>query len=103
MGTEKRIVTNLMIEPFPQVVQKWLKRSDVIGKEIIRTVHLHQRGEIRTSPNGKWMPFEAEQYNNVEAPAFIWRAKVKAAPLINLTGRDKYLNGKGEMLISCSI
>jgi hypothetical protein len=99
MGTEKRIVTEQWIEPLPPLVQKWLWRSNVIGTELIRTVHLHQNGEMRTSPSGKWMPFEAEQYINVENPAFIWRAKVKAAPFISLAGRDKYVNGKGEMVI----
>lgn len=93
------LVTEQIIEPLPAVVQKWLQRANVLGAESIHTVHLHQRGEIRISPHGKWMPFEAEQYNTIESPAFIWLAKVKAAPLITLTGRDKYQNGKGEMLI----
>jgi uncharacterized protein DUF6920 len=35
----------------------------------------------------------------VEDPTFIWRAKVKAAPFIMLVGRDKFVNGKGDMLI----
>jgi hypothetical protein len=99
MEIEKQIVTDQSIESLPQLVQKWLKRSNVIGKGLIRRVHVHQKGEMRTRPIGKWMPFKAEQYINVENPEFLWRAKVKAAPLITLTGRDKYVNGKGEMQI----
>jgi hypothetical protein len=78
----ERIVTEQMIEPLPPIVKKWLKRSNIIGREIIQTVHLQQKGEIRNSPNGRWMPFRAEQYNQLENPAFTWQAKVKAAPLI---------------------
>jgi hypothetical protein len=99
MAAEKQILTEQSIGSLPPAVQNWLWRSNVIGKEIVKDVRLHQRGEMRTRPNGKWMRFEAEQYINVENPAFSWRAKVKAAPFITLKGRDQYIDGKGEMLI----
>lgn len=97
--SEKKVVTKEMLGELPPVVQKWLERSNVIGKEIIYSVHLKQIGEMRTSPEGKWMPVEAEQWFKTERPRFIWIADVKAAPGIHLAGRDKYENGKGHMLI----
>jgi hypothetical protein len=42
---------------------------------------------------------KAEQYFNTERPGFVWKAKVKMAPLIFLRGRDRYYQGKGNMLI----
>jgi hypothetical protein len=97
--SEKKVVTKEMLGGLPPIVQKWLERSNVIGKEIIYSVHLKQIGEMRTTPDGNWMPVEAEQWFKTEKPGFIWIADVKFAPGIHFAGRDKYENGKGHMLI----
>lgn len=97
--SEKKVVTKEMLSGLPPIVQKWLERSNVIGKEIIYSVHLKQIGEMRTTLDGKWMPVKAEQWFKTEKPAFIWVADVKAAPGIHIAGRDKYENGEGHMLI----
>jgi len=97
--TEKIIITSEMLRNVPPVVQKWLSRSNIIGKEVIGSVYLHQKGEMRTKPNGNWMPVKAEEYFSVYQPGFIWIADVKAAPFVHLAGRDKYENGRGNMLI----
>jgi hypothetical protein len=96
---QQEIVTADSIRSLPAVVQQWLIRSQMIGKEVIRTVHLKQKGEMRTTPGGKWWPVVADQHFTVDKPGFIWVADVKAAPFIHLTGRDKYQDGKGHMLI----
>ncbi len=96
---KKMVVTREEVASLPLVVQKWLKHSNVIGKEFTQTVHLKQKGEMRTAPDGKWMPFKAEQYFTTQKPGFIWLADVEAAPGIYLAARDKYEDGKGHMLI----
>ncbi|WP_439152283.1 DUF6920 family protein [Winogradskyella sp.] len=83
----------------PEIVKKWIENSYINDTKEIASVSLKQKGEMRTKPNGKWMPFEANQYFNVLDPSFIWITKVRAAPFINLCGRDKLIEGKGEMLI----
>jgi len=95
----KKTVTEEMLGGLPPVVQKWLERSKVTGKEVAHSVHLKQVGAMRTAPDGRWMPVEAEEWFITEQPGFIWTADVKAAPGIHLAGRDKYENGKGHMLI----
>jgi hypothetical protein len=96
---QKQVVTEEMLKPLPPVVQKWLRRTNIVGKDIIHVVHLKQQGEMRSKPDGKWMPVVAEQYNTIDKPGMIWTADVKAAPFIHMTARDKYENGKGHMLI----
>jgi len=96
---KKEIVRKTDLEGLPQSVRNWLEYSQVIGKERIRTVYLKQKGLMRTTEGGKWMPAEAEQYFRVDKPGFIWTAKIKIAPAIYLAGRDKYYEGKGHMLI----
>ena len=46
-----------------------------------------------------WLPVEAKQYFSVQQPGFIWDADIKLAPLFHIAGRDKYFEGKGNMLI----
>lgn len=83
----------------PPIVQAWLDHSNCIGKPLPQAFQLRQQGAMRTSPDGKWMPFEARQTTRTSQPGFIWTVQVAAAPLIQLVGRDKYLDGKGYMLI----
>jgi hypothetical protein len=96
---QKNIVSADQLHSLPAVVQQWLIRSQVVGKVAIHTVHLKQKGEMRTSPAGKWWPVAAEQHFTIPKPGFIWVADVKAAPFIHLAGRDKYQDGRGHMLI----
>lgn len=83
----------------PDCVQKWLEYSKVVGKERIKTVRLKQNATMRLKEDQSWMPVKAEQYFTVNKPGFIWKAKIKAAPLFHIAGRDKYFNGKGNMSI----
>ncbi|MBO8172829.1 MAG: hypothetical protein H0Z33_13200 [Bacillaceae bacterium] len=83
----------------PEPVQTWLKASQVVGKEYIRTIRLKQKGMLRTAPDKNWMPFTAEQYFTTQPPAFLWKARVKFAPFLFITGKDKYVQGRGNMRI----
>jgi len=99
MAEESRIIHSGNLKSLPLPVRKWLEKSGVPGNPEIRSVYVKQEGEMRTTPEGKWMPLQAEQYFRTDRPGFIWIADVKAAPLIHLAGRDKYMNGSGHMLI----
>ncbi|MFD1614093.1 DUF6920 family protein [Gelatiniphilus marinus] len=85
--------------PLPEIVQKWMENSGVLDKQNTVSLRLKQIGQMRTKPHSKWMPFSAEQYFNLSNPAFVWVTKVRFLPIINMVGRDKLTNGKGEMLI----
>lgn len=93
------IVTKEDISELPQNVKKWLEYTGIIGKEKIVSVHVKQKADMRLDKDKPWMPVEAEQYFITDEPGFIWKANIKAAPLFHISGRDKYENGKGNMLI----
>jgi hypothetical protein len=95
----KYIVTQEKVDKLPFVVKKWLESSNIIGKEFIQNIHLKQKGEMRTTQDGKWMPFEAEQYFTTLQPAFIWTTELIAAPSIFISGIDSYKEGSGSMII----
>lgn len=92
-------ISQQMLEPLPFVVQKWLRRSGVVGRENIQQVYLQQTGEMMTKQNGNWIPFTAEQYFTTNKPAFNWRTTIRPSSFLLMTGRDKYEDGKGHMLI----
>ena len=83
----------------PEPVQEWLRTSGALDRDPPQTMSLHQTGRLKTEPGGDWMQVGAKQTVSVQPPAFVWTASVEAAPQIFLTGRDRYMNGRGEMLI----
>lgn len=86
----------------PPPVRRWLERSGASMSNRPRVVRLEQRGAIRTSADGPWMPAEAEQYFSVEPPGFVWSVKTTMAHVVPIVGRDKYEAGKGHMLIEAA-
>lgn len=93
------MITKEDLVGLPEPVQRWLQRSQVVGKEKIYTVRLKQKGLFRTKDDQPWFPFEAEQYYTTDVPGFIWYSTMKPAPLITIKGRDMYYEGRGNMLI----
>lgn len=93
------VITEDMLKDLPSPVQKYLRYSGVIGKPWINTVILEQTGQLRTSHQGKWMPFAAEEYYSVNPPGFVWRVRGPQKWLPIIQGRDGYIDGKGELLI----
>ncbi|SFC22588.1 hypothetical protein SAMN04488102_10444 [Alkalibacterium subtropicum] len=87
------------LEGLPESVKRWFKYSGMIGKDRVMSVRLKQQAEMRLGPDSRWLPVEAEQYFTSEDPGFIWDATIKAAPFVHISGRDKYQNGQGSMLI----
>lgn len=97
---EKIIITENMISQYPAPVQRWLRYSGVVGREIARTVYIIQKGEMRLNPGqSKWFASYSQQYFTVSIPAFIWKVNMDLYSL-PVIGRDMFANGKGEMKIT---
>jgi hypothetical protein len=95
-----RTLTEDMIKDLPQTVQRWLRNSGTVGKEMIHSVRLKQKGGMKMKPEQEsWYKAEAEQYFTINNPAFIWKTKVDMMPLVYFAGWDHFADGKGKMLI----
>lgn len=94
-----RQINRQMLAQLPPLVQDWMESTGVVGKDMIQNVHLYQKGEMRTSAEGAWMPVEAEQWFTTQPPAFIWIADVGGSGFMQFRGRDMYQQGFGQMLI----
>lgn len=92
------IVSEDDISNLPTPVRNWLATSGVIGKEKVHTVWLSQKFLMKLKPEQEnWHHATAQQYFTVNKPAFIWTVDMKMSPIIHIKGRDKFVDGKGEM------
>ena len=96
----QEIVTENALADLPPVVQKWITNSGVIGKKFIFNVHLVQELQLKLKPGQtNWNNGTAEQYFTARPPAFHWNINTKMNPILSVVGRDKFVDGKGEMII----
>ncbi|WP_420322191.1 DUF6544 family protein [Flagellimonas sp.] len=98
--TENKIINESDITKLPEPVKKWLRKSGAVGKPSISIAKVTQTAEMQMKPEQEnWMTATAIQYTTIENPAFIWTVDVKMNSVLNFQGRDKFEDGKGEMLI----
>lgn len=91
----KADLTNL-----PPIVQKWLSACGAIGKAKVNTVYLKQDLLLKLKPDqDEWSRGSADQFFSVSPPAFNWKIEMKMNSFLPVSGRDRFHNGKGEMLI----
>jgi hypothetical protein len=99
-NTTDRFISELDLIGLPQPVGKWLHRTGVVGRPYIYTGKVTQEAAMKMRPDqDKWLNATAMQYTTMDVPSFIWTVDAKMNGLINFQGRDKFENGKGEMLI----
>lgn len=97
---ENRILSEEDIRELPVPVKNWLRNSGAIGRQFINIAKVRQKAQMKMKPEQKeWMHATAIQYTTIDNPAFIWFVYVKMNGFLNFQGRDKFENGKGEMLI----
>jgi hypothetical protein len=84
----------------PPPVQRYLGATRSFVQPAIKVAVLKQRGMLRAAADKPWMPFEAEQVYSMEPPGFVWLASARLAPLVHMLARDKFVDAKGNMLIS---
>jgi len=97
---ETSILSESDIRDLPEPVQKWIRKSGALGQEIVQTVYLEQDLEMQMKQGDeKWSKASANQIFTVIPPAFNWTVEMEMNPLVTIAGRDKFGQGKGEMLI----
>ena len=96
---KSEIISEDDIKVLPEPVQKFLRYTKIIGKEKIRTVRLKQGGYFRLKENQKWMPIKAEQYYDADSVEFIWTGKINFIPLFSIRAKDKFIDGRGNLIV----
>jgi hypothetical protein len=93
------LITEAHLLALPEPVQRYLRYSQVVGKEPIRTARLKQRGKFRQSARLPWMKLDAEEYYSVNPPGFVWVGTLRTGGFPFVRARDRYRDGKGNMQI----
>jgi hypothetical protein len=97
---DPQIITESQLANLPAPVQKWLRTTHIIGKPEIFNAHVKQQALLKMKPEQKeWHKAEAVQLTTADAPAFVWSLEMNMSPFVKIKGRDKYNDGRGEMLI----
>ncbi len=97
--TEK-VVTEEDISHLPAPVSNWLRTTGMLNKPEIQTVWVKQRALLKMKPEQKeWYTALAQQHVITHDPSFIWMVEMDMSPLVKIKGRDRYVDGRGEMLI----
>lgn len=80
---EAPIVTEADLVALPAPVQRYLRVTGVVGQPRVGNYRLHFRGRIRSGPDSRWMPFEAEQQSDVTTHTrlFFMRARMFGLPV----------------------
>jgi len=93
-------VTKEAVSEQPPIVQKWLINSGVVGKPFVSNVYLVQELQLKMKPEQTdWNSGVAEQYFTIAPPAFNWNINTQMNSFMRVVGRDKFEDGKGEMII----
>jgi hypothetical protein len=66
---------------------------------IVRKIRTTQQGEIRMSPQARWLPFVAEEVTDTTRSNFCWEARLKTSKLFSPTVTDAYEEGHGRLVI----
>ncbi len=94
------VISEEDLSGLPEPVKNWLIASGAVGRERIVSATSKQQAQMKMEPDQEnWFAAEASQLTTVDPPAFIWTVEMKMNPLVNIRGRDKFVDGKGEMLI----
>lgn len=81
----------------PAPVARFLDRATPADGRAIAFARLEQEGEFLLRAPAGWAPFTATQFFRAEPPAFLWDARVRMAPFLQVRVRDSYVGGVGSM------
>lgn len=86
------------LDMLPAPVARYFRMALKEGQPLVRFVRIVHKGNFLTSKEGNaWSPFESTQYFRADPPGFVWDARIRMAPMIDVRVRDAYLAGKGSM------
>ena len=84
----------------PPPVARYLRRV-LPATALIQEVWLRQVGVLKADlDSDRWMPFEAEHIVVPPATGFVWKARVRVAPMLHISVRDALIDRGGSGHVS---
>jgi hypothetical protein len=66
---------------------------------LVRSVRTTQKGEMRMSPEARWIPFTAEEFTDTTGSNFRWDARLDPGKFSSPTVTDAYKEGHGRLVV----
>lgn len=94
----QEILTEESIASLPEPVQKYIRYTGALGKQVVKNMKITFTGHIRSAEDSPWMQFTTEQYNfqDVAWRLFFMKARMKGLPV---AGYHAFKNGTAYMEI----
>jgi hypothetical protein len=93
------VVTEADLAGLPAPVQQYLRFTRSVGQPRVQSYRLRFRGRIRSAPDSRWMPFDAEQQSFADQPTrlFLMRARMFGVPV---EAFHRAVDGKATMKVT---
>ena len=86
------------VERLPAPVARYFRAVLRPGQPLVVRARLEQEGQFRMGEaDNSWRPFSATEIFTARRPGFVWDARIRMAPGVNVDVRDSYLAGVGAM------
>jgi hypothetical protein len=93
-------IDSTQLATLPPPVLHWMERSGALDQSIPTSVWLEQNLQMKLTPDQpSWTPAQAVQLLLARPFGFIWKVDLKMNGLLPVSGRDRFQNGRGYMLI----
>jgi len=91
-----------MVASSPTLLERLKSYCFPGGEDAVRSVlgiKTTQRGEIRSGPAAKWVPFTAEEFVDAAHTGFRWEARMGSGLINSVQVTDAYENGHGRLVL----
>jgi hypothetical protein len=84
------------LEGLPAPVQRYFHAVLKEGQPLVTAVSVEHTGTFNMSESGEqWKPFRSTQRVVTRRPGFVWDARIRMAPAMNVHVHDAYVRGQG--------
>jgi hypothetical protein len=87
-----RAVSFAALTSLPPPVQCYFRSVLRDGQPFIRAARIVQAGQFNMSTGSNdWRSYEATQFYHISPPGYVWEARIRLAPLLDVLVRDAYV------------
>jgi len=68
LSRDEALITEEMIRDLPELVRRYLRHTGIVGKPVVDTVYLEQKGQMYLGSKQGWVPLDAEGGGGLRNP-----------------------------------
>lgn len=98
--TPGKLYPSRNIDSLPLVLRNYLKQCGfIINEQLTHCSIKWKYAYLKMAPDKKWLPLKCDQVNFIPEPARLALMETKLFGFVPIDARDKFQNGKGNMLV----